>query len=249
MIEAQLRRRQAADLQFVGDVAGAEDARGEGDERVEDDEDDVEIVDQNDRSPSPAFETNSDSAASERQERRGSDIEPRRQPIARASRRGWPRSPRGMARISATPSSANAFIAAAPEIGRARATSTVSNRSRMRNRNTPITMNATSTEKATRYLHHQRHALGARGGEDQAVLQRHEADDLLTALRRITIISRPSSTTESAKARSSRASASASAVDAQHHDHRQRDQRQAGQHGGADADRHSRPRDGCRAGR
>ena len=58
----------------------------------------------------------------------------------------------------------------------------------------------------------------------------------LTALRRVTIISSPSSTTESAKARSSRASGSAAAVALQHDDHRQRDQPDAEQHGRTDAD-------------
>ncbi len=58
----------------------------------------------------------------------------------------------------------------------------------------------------------------------------------LTALRRVTIISRPSSTTESAKARSSRASGSAPRGDRQHHHDRQRDQADAGQHGRPDAD-------------
>ncbi len=58
----------------------------------------------------------------------------------------------------------------------------------------------------------------------------------LTALRRVTIMSRPSSSTDSAKARSSRASGSASGGDAQHHHHRQRDERDARHHGGADAD-------------
>ena len=57
-----------------------------------------------------------------------------------------------------------------------------------------------------------------------------------TALRRTTIISMPSSTTDRAKARSSRASTSASLRDAQHHDLGQRDQRQAGQHRRPDAD-------------
>ena len=59
----------------------------------------------------------------------------------------------------------------------------------------------------------------------------------LTALRRVTIISRPSSTTDSAKARSSRASAIGFGGHPQHQHHRQRDQAHAGQHGRADADR------------
>ena len=58
----------------------------------------------------------------------------------------------------------------------------------------------------------------------------------LTALRRVTIISRPSSTTESANARSSRASGSAVRRGPQHDHHRQRDEPHAEQHGRADAD-------------
>ena len=45
VVEAQVGRRQAADLDFMGNVAGAECAGREADEGVEHDEDDVEIVD------------------------------------------------------------------------------------------------------------------------------------------------------------------------------------------------------------
>jgi hypothetical protein len=61
-------RRQSPDFQFVRDAARAERARGEGDERVERDEDDVEIVDE------------------EIESARGFDQEKRRR---RASRSGW----------------------------------------------------------------------------------------------------------------------------------------------------------------
>ena len=57
----------------------------------------------------------------------------------------------------------------------------------------------------------------------------------LTALRRVTIISRPSSTTDSANARSSRASGSAP-PSPQHDHHRERNEAHADQHGRADAD-------------
>ena len=46
VVELQVRRRQAACLQLVRDVGGAEHARGEADERVQDDEYRVEIVDE-----------------------------------------------------------------------------------------------------------------------------------------------------------------------------------------------------------
>ena len=46
VIEAQMRRRQPADLDLVADIARAEHAGGEADEGREHDEDVVEIVDQ-----------------------------------------------------------------------------------------------------------------------------------------------------------------------------------------------------------
>ncbi|MCY1232295.1 hypothetical protein D9M72_447780 [compost metagenome] len=46
MIETQVRGGQPADLEFMRDIVRAEDAGGEADEGVEDDEDDVEIVDE-----------------------------------------------------------------------------------------------------------------------------------------------------------------------------------------------------------
>ena len=54
VIEAQIARRQPAGLQFVGDVAGAEDAGGEADEGVENDQEEVEVVDQQETSGPPA---------------------------------------------------------------------------------------------------------------------------------------------------------------------------------------------------
>ena len=46
VVEAQEARRQPAGLDLVADVAGAEDRGREGDEGVEHDEDDVEVVDE-----------------------------------------------------------------------------------------------------------------------------------------------------------------------------------------------------------
>jgi|GEM_PF-4338372 len=46
VVEAEVRRCQPADLQFMGNVAGAEHAGCEADEGVEDNEDDVEVIDQ-----------------------------------------------------------------------------------------------------------------------------------------------------------------------------------------------------------
>ena len=46
VIEPQVDRRQPPAVEFMGDIAGAEDGGGEADKRIEHDEDDVEIVDQ-----------------------------------------------------------------------------------------------------------------------------------------------------------------------------------------------------------
>ena len=54
VVEAEVNRGEATSLQLMGDVACAEDTRGESDEIVEDDEDDVEIVDQEVRGRVPA---------------------------------------------------------------------------------------------------------------------------------------------------------------------------------------------------
>ena len=99
-----------------------------------------------------------------------------------------------------------------------------------------MTMKATSTENAT--------LISTTSGMPLAPVAariRPFSSDMkpmiwLTALRRVTIISRPSSTTDSAKARSSRASGSAVAVALQHHHHGERHEPHAGQHGRADAD-------------
>ena len=62
--------------------------------------------------------------------------------------------------------------------GRARSTSTVSKRSRMRNTKIAEHDEGDQHRERDADLDHQRHAAGAGGGQDQAVLQRHEADHL-----------------------------------------------------------------------
>ncbi len=64
VIEAQISRRQPADLQLVVDVAGAEGAGRQGDEGRQHDEDDVEVVDQQER-PGCRPRVEQESAASE----------------------------------------------------------------------------------------------------------------------------------------------------------------------------------------
>jgi hypothetical protein len=47
VIEAQMRGRQPSGLDLVRDIGRAENARGEADEGIEHDEDDVEVIDEN----------------------------------------------------------------------------------------------------------------------------------------------------------------------------------------------------------
>ena len=96
----------------------------------------------------------------------------------------------------------------------------------------PMTMKATSTEKAT--------LISTTSGMPFAPVAariRPFSSDMnpttwLTALRRVTIISSPSSTTDKANARSSRASMSVSAVTRRMTAIDSATRRQAGQHGG-----------------
>ena len=99
-----------------------------------------------------------------------------------------------------------------------------------------MTMKATSTENAT--------LISTTSGMPLAPVAariRPFSSDMkpmiwLTALRRVTIIISPSSTTERANARSSRASGSAAGRGLEHDHHRQGHEPHAGQHGRADAD-------------
>ena len=88
--------------------------------------------------------------------------------------------------------------------------SIVSNRSLMRKRKTPITTSATSTEKATEISTTSGMPLAPAAARISPFSSDMKPTTIDTALRRTTIISIPSSTTERAKARSSRASTSAS---------------------------------------
>ena len=76
----------------------------------------------------------------------------------------------------------------------------------------PITMKAIRIEKATLISTTSGMPLAPVAASTRPFSSDMKPTTWLTALRRVTIISRPSSTTESAKARSSRASGSASAV-------------------------------------
>jgi hypothetical protein len=82
----------------------------------------------------------------------------------------------------------------------------------MRNRKMPITMKAIRIEKATLISTTSGMPLAPVAASTRPFSSDMKPTTWLTALRRVTIINRPSSTTESANARSSRASGSASAV-------------------------------------
>src|SRR6185437_4498848 len=200
---AHRARRQSADLDLVTDIAGAEHAGGERDKGRQDDEDAVEIVDQQivaglRRDPEQRHRD-------QEGRQRGDDVEVRREPIAgqrdehggrdqRHDEDGCERRHRRSPRKRSS-----AWI------------STVSKRSRIRNRKMPMTMKAISTEKATEISTTSGIPLAPVAARTSPFSSDMKPITWLTALRRVTIIRRPSSTTDSAKARSSRASGSASA--------------------------------------
>ena len=206
MIEAQERRGQPPALQLVADVGGAEHAGGEPHECGEHDEDVVEIVN---------VEIGAGLRADEEQRERdqesgegGEHVEARGQPVTGQRRQQARRQRRNE-------QDCGQRVEPHQRSPRKRSSAcrwTVSKRSRMRNRNIPITMKAIRIEKAT--------LISTTSGMPRAPVAastRPFSSDMkpttwLTALRRVTIISRPSRTTESANARSSRASGSASAV-------------------------------------
>ena len=112
----------------------------------------------------------------------------------------------------------------------------MSKRSRMRNRKIPITISATRIEKATLISTTSGMPLAPVAARIRPFSIDMKPITWLTALRRDTIISRPSRMTDRAKARSSRASVPACGRDRQHDHDRQRDQADAGQHRLPDAD-------------
>src|SRR5260370_28430034 len=210
MVGGEIIRRQPADLQLMGDVGGAERAGREAAEGIEDDEEDVEIVDQQIRSGLRSREEKEREGRSERQEGR-QDIEPRAEPIE-----GQQRQQRGC-RHGDQQDGAQRVVGErahswSPRKRSSAWTSMVSKRSRMRNRKMPITMNAMRIEKATLISTTSGMPLAPVAASTRPFSSDMKPTIWLTALRRVTIIKRPSSTTESANARSSRASGSASAV-------------------------------------
>ena len=233
VVEAQIGRRQPTDLELVRDVAGAEHAGGEADERVEHDEYDIEVVDVEIRPGSRPLE--------EQQHRRGKrdeagdDVERAPKARTRAGRSGWPPAAIGTSRTAPSAIEAEEAHRRSPRKRSSACTSTVSKRSRMRNRKMPMTMKAIRIENATLISTTSGMPLAPVAARMRPFSSDMKPTTWLTALRRVTIMRSPSSTTASAKARSSRASGSAPGRDAQHHHHRERDEPHAGEHRRTDA--------------
>src|SRR5262249_43327410 len=208
VVEAQEPRRKPADLELVADIARAEYAGCEADERGQHDEHVVEVVHQQIWRRTRATEEQRN-RGEESQESRN-HIERRCQPISRQGHEQRRRQPRNHENCrdrfkhSRHPRSPRKLSSACK--------STVSKRSRMRNRKMPITMKAMRMEKAMLISTTSGMPLAPVAASTSPFSSDMKPTIWLTALRRVTIINRPSSTTESAKARSSRASGSASTV-------------------------------------
>src|SRR5262249_42188486 len=189
---------------------GAESARCEGDEGGEHDQHDVEIIDKQEGTGRRPFEEHGHSG--QQRSKRDQHIEARAQPIA-GQQRQYHGAGRGdhQERAQRIECSIEHGLAhrRSPRKASSAPTSTESKRSRMRNRNTPMTMNATSTEKATLISTTSGMPLAPVAARIMPFSSDMNPTTWLTALRRVTIIKRPSNTTESANARSSRASGSA----------------------------------------
>src|SRR6185437_12165273 len=206
MIEAHEARRQTANLDLVADIARAEHGGGEADQRGQRDEDLVEVVYQKILSGARLDEKHRH-CGSERQ-KSGYDIDAGRHAIAgerceQRRRRGRDQQHAGE-RIEGHCRS--------PRKRSSARTSTVSKRSRMRNRKMPMTMKAISTEKATLISTTSGMPLAPVAASTRPFSSDMKPTTWLTALRRVTFINSARSTTESAKARSSRASGSTLAV-------------------------------------
>src|SRR6185436_2123697 len=181
----------------------------EADEGAQDDEGHVKVVDDE---IAPGRRTlHEEHRRRHKGEQGGQHVEPGRRPVVRQQRQNA-RGRGGNDEHRAEEKRALLSHGCSPRCSCRAWMSTVSKRSRMRNRNTPITISATRMENAT--------LISTTSGMPFApVAARINPFSIdmkpitwLTALRREIIMSSPSRTTESANARSSRASVPASAV-------------------------------------
>src|SRR5260370_29061296 len=187
------------------DVAGAEYARRETHQRTDDEEDGVDVIDEEIERGLRAVRVEERSTA-QREGTQG-DVEGRRVPVCRDGREKQG-TERGSAEESGERDRSNRRAHAdSPRAMSSACRSTVSNRSRMRNRKIPTTRKAMRTENPT--------LISTTSGMPRAPVAastRPFSSDMnpmtwLTAFRRATIIRNPRSTTDSAKARSSRTNA------------------------------------------
>src|SRR6185437_6251348 len=147
VVEAQIGRRQPAGLEFVTDIAGAEHAGREADESVERNEHDVEIVDQQ-VGAGRGMRRKQQRQRREQSQERGGDIQPRGQAIT-GQQRQQRRGPERDQNHPLDPDEGEIAHRRSPRNWSSAARSTLSKRSRMRNRKMPMTMKAIRTEKAT----------------------------------------------------------------------------------------------------
>src|SRR6266436_1820816 len=209
VVETQVDRRQPAGLEFVRDIARAEDAGREANESVEHDEDDVEVVDQHVRARLRPFDHEQRKRGEKRRQARH-DVQPCRQPVAgqRGQQRRRPDWNQQDSRNGIEGMRAHRH---SPRASSSAETSTESKRSRIRNRKMPMTMNAIRIENATLISTTSGMPLAPVAARISPFSSDMKPTTWLTALRRVTMTRSPSSTTDSAKARSSRANGSASA--------------------------------------
>src|SRR5512143_2554814 len=205
VIKAHESRRQAADLDLVTDITCAEQTGGEADKSRQHDEHLVEIIHQQ-VGAGLGLEHEQRNGGQEGEQRR-QYVEARSQPIA-----GQRREQTGSDCRNNENTCERIDHRRSPRKRSSACTSTVSNLSRIRNRKMPMTMKAISTEKATLISTTSGMPLAPVAASTRPFSSDIKPTTWLTALRRVTIIKRPSSTTDSAKARSSRAKGSASAV-------------------------------------
>src|SRR4029453_433038 len=205
VIEAHESRCQAADLYLMADIACAEHAGGKADKGGQHDEDLVEVVHQQ-IGAGGWLDYEKRYGGQEGQQCR-QHIKPCRKPKTRQCRE----QPGGDRRNKEN-TCERIDHRRSPRKRSSACTSTVSNLSRIRNRKMPMTMKAISTEKATLISTTSGIPLAPVAANTRPFSSDIKPTTWLTALRRVTIISKPSSTTDSAKARSSSASGSASAV-------------------------------------
>src|SRR6185437_4792333 len=208
VIETQIGRCQTPCFQLVADIACAEHACREADEGVEHDEDDVEIVDEEicvDR-----WMRDEERERGQKRQQARQHVEPRREPVTgKDAEQGGccGRDRQNQGHAVEYPAHRRS-----PRKRSSARTSTVSKRSRMRNRNIPITMKAIRTEKATLISTTSGIPLAPVAARTRPFSSDMKPTTWPTALRLVTMISRPSRRTESAKARSSRAIRLASVV-------------------------------------